>query len=60
MQEKITNKVQESSFWALSVSEVVELLRTNSQSGISEEEAGERLKIFGLNVIEKSRPAPGF
>ncbi|MDO8664309.1 MAG: HAD-IC family P-type ATPase, partial [Candidatus Liptonbacteria bacterium] len=47
-------------FWSLSVSEVVKILRTNSQNGISEEEAEERLKIFGLNVIEKSRHAPSF
>ena len=58
--EKITNEIQKHSFWSLSVSEVVEILRTNSQNGISEEEAEERLKIFGLNVIEKSRQAPSF
>ena len=60
MREKITNEIQKHSFWSLAVSEVVEILRTNSQNGISEEEAEERLKIFGLNVIEKSRQAPSF
>lgn len=59
-QKKITKKIQEIPFWALSAPEVVEILRTNSQNGISEEEAKERLKIFGLNIIEKSRQAPGF
>ena len=48
------------SFWALSVSEVISILQTNSQNGISEEEAEKRLKIFGPNVIEKSRPALSF
>ncbi len=60
MNGKITNEIQKSSFWSLSVSEVVEILRTNSQNGISEEEAMERLKFFGSNVIEKSRQAPSF
>ena len=60
MREKITNEIQKHFFWSLAVSEVVEILRTNSQNGISEEEAEERLKIFGLNVIEKSRQAPSF
>ena len=60
MHEKITNEIQRSSFWALPVPEVVEILRTNSQSGISEKEAEVRLKTFGSNIIEKSRQAPSF
>ena len=58
--EKITSGIQKHSFSSLSVSEVIEILRTSSQGGISEEEAEERLKIFGLNIIEKSRQAPSF
>ncbi len=57
---KFTNEIQKHSFWALPVSEVVETLQTDIQNGISEEEAERRLKIFGSNVIEKSRRAPGF
>ncbi len=60
IQKKLQNEIQRSPFWALSVFEVVKLLQTNGQNGISKEEADERLKIFGLNVIEKSRQAPGF
>ncbi|MDP3763469.1 MAG: HAD-IC family P-type ATPase [bacterium] len=60
MHKKITSEIQKSSFWTLSVSEVVEILQTNSQNGISEEEAEGRLKIFGLNIIEKSRQASNF
>ena len=57
---KFTNEIQKHSFWALPVSEVVETLQTDIQNGISEEEAERRLKIFGSNVIEKSRRAPDF
>ena len=60
MMQKITTEIQERPFWALSVSEVVEILLTNSQNGISEEEAEKRLKVFGSNIIEKPRQAPGF
>jgi Ca2+-transporting ATPase len=37
----------------------IELLRTSERNGISEEDAVERLGIFGPNIIEKSRQAPG-
>ena len=59
-QEKITLKIQERPFWALSVSQVVDDLQTDLQNGISEEEAERRLKVFGSNVIEKPQRAPWF
>src|SRR3990172_5592726 len=49
--------IQKRSFWALPASEVLEILKTSSETGLSEEEATERLKIFGKNVIEKERRA---
>ncbi len=58
--KKITNEIQQRPFWSLSISEVITILQTNGQNGISEEEAEERLEVFGLNVIEKSRQAPRF
>lgn len=59
-QKIIKTEIQGHSFWALPVSEVVEILQTDGQSGISEEEAERRLKIFGLNVIERSQQASWF
>ncbi len=58
--EQIAKDIEKCSFWALPVSEVAEILQTNNQNGISEKEAGERLKTFGLNVIDKSHSAPSF
>ncbi|MBI2057450.1 MAG: HAD-IC family P-type ATPase [Candidatus Yanofskybacteria bacterium] len=49
----------EQSFWSLPASKVVEVLKTNDRSGLSEVEAKRRIKVFGPNVIEKPRRAPG-
>ena len=47
--------ITEKSFWALPVPEALDALET-SQEGLEEEEAKERLKIFGTNSIpEKAR-----
>ena len=58
MYKTITTKTQKRPFWALPVSEIVDVLQTDIHDGISEEEAAVRLKIFGSNVIEKSQRAP--
>lgn len=58
--KKITTEIQKRPFWALPVSEIVVDLQTDIQNGISQEEAEGRLKVFGSNVIEKSRLAPWF
>lgn len=44
----------------MSGSDVAEMLQTEIQNGISEEEAGKRLKIFGDNIIEKTQGIGGF
>ncbi len=44
-------------FWALSLVDVEALLATNSEYGVSAAEAQERLRLFGPNVIERSRRA---
>ena len=41
-------------FWALTVEEVLRILETK-ESGLDDEEAESRLKIFGPNVLEKER-----
>ena len=46
----ITEDITKKSFWALKVSEVLDLLETTNE-GISEVEAGERIKSFGKNKI---------
>src|SRR3989344_3068817 len=51
---------EEQLFWALPTSKVVEVLETDARSGLSESEAERRIKVFGPNVIEKPRQAPGF
>src|SRR3989344_5912655 len=50
---------EEQLFWALPTSKVVEVLETDARSGLSESEAERRIKVFGPNVIEKPRRAPG-
>ena len=55
----IQRNAQEQQFWALPASKVVEILETNDRDGLSESEAERRIKIFGPNVIEKPRRAPG-
>src|SRR3989338_7592877 len=57
---KPIEKIQEQQFWALPVVEVLGLLRTDTESGLTETEAIKRLKMFGPNVIEKPRRASGF
>ena len=55
----IQKTTEEKLFWALPASKVVEILETNVRSGLSESEAERRIKVFGPNVIEKPRRAPG-
>src|SRR3989344_4482975 len=55
-----TDKIQNQPFWALTVQKVVEILDTNTRNGLSEGEAERRIQVFGPNVIEKPRRAPGF
>jgi len=50
---------EEQLFWALPTSRVIEVLETDARSGLSETEAERRIKVFGPNVIEKPRQAPG-
>src|SRR3990167_5705077 len=50
---------EEQLFWALPALKVVEVFETNERRGLSENEAERRIKVFGPNVIEKPRRAPG-
>ncbi len=56
----LTPAIEQNSFWAMPVPEVASRLQTDIESGISENEAKQRLKIFGPNIIEKPRRALGF
>ncbi|MDO8561622.1 MAG: HAD-IC family P-type ATPase, partial [bacterium] len=60
MHEKSAIEIQKQSFWSLSESEVVGLLETDLRKGLSKEEAGRRLKIFGENTIENTKITPAF
>ncbi|MBI2052710.1 MAG: HAD-IC family P-type ATPase [Candidatus Ryanbacteria bacterium] len=51
----LDDKTLKTSFWALPISSVVDLLKTDTVDGLSEKEADKRLKTFGLNIIEKER-----
>src|SRR3989338_11216917 len=55
-----TDKIQNQPFWALPVQKVVEILNTNARNGLSENETERRIKVFGPNIIEKSRRFSGF
>ncbi|MDO8664933.1 MAG: HAD-IC family P-type ATPase, partial [Candidatus Liptonbacteria bacterium] len=54
------NTIEKHHFWALPESEVVVILETHTQNGLSSKEAERRLEIFGPNIIEKPRRSPGF
>jgi len=58
--KELSKKIQGHSFWALTGSEVADILQTEIQNGISGEEAKKRLKIFGENIIEKEQFVGGF
>ncbi len=47
-------------FWALSESEVVDILESDVREGITEDEALRRVGIFGANSIEQPRHAAAF
>ena len=55
----LTSEIQKEPFWALSVQDVITVLRTDERNGILEEEAQRRFHIFGPNVIEKARVFSG-
>ena len=53
-------KFQEQPFWSYEPSKVMEILETDIQKGLTIEEAENRLRKFGENIIEKSKITPGF
>lgn len=50
----------EEPFWAHASSDVVTRLQTDAEYGLTEEDAKERLVVFGKNSIERTRTAPLF
>ena len=46
-------------FWALPLLDVMKELQTDSERGLTGQEAEQRLKMFGPNVIEQSQQASG-
>ena len=56
----MTNEIPQRPFWALSGAEVVALLRADTQDGLTEQEAKERVEVFGDNIIEKTESASVF
>lgn len=52
------NTNENNPFWALSVPDVIALLETHTENGLSREEAERRLGVFGPNIIEKPRQSP--
>lgn len=60
LSKDITKEIQSQPFWSSSASWVVDVLHTDIQNGLSNEEAGDRIKIFGENIIEKTEDASAF
>jgi Ca2+-transporting ATPase len=50
---------RERPFWSYSIPKIAAELHTDIERGISEEEAGRRLKEYGLNVIERIQQSSG-
>lgn len=53
-------KLDNTSFFALSLKEVVHLLQSDGENGVSENQANERLGTVGKNVIEKRHHSTRF
>ncbi len=58
--EQVTKETQSYSFWSMSEAEVVDILKTDIQKGLSVVEAEERGEIFGKNIIEKTEKTSAF
>lgn len=54
MDKDFKNQINTSPYWSLTVEETADVLKTDVNTGISEDEAKRRLEIFGPNVIESS------
>ncbi len=51
----LTPTIQESKFWSMKATEIVNMLQTNSELGLSSEEVIKRIQIFGKNIIDRPR-----
>lgn len=51
-------KTSESNFWSMSAEQTAEFFETDSESGLSLQEAGERIAFFGRNSFTKARTIP--
>ena len=51
--QKLRKDIQELPFWAKNEAEVEALLKTDKNKGLPEQEAKNRLGVFGENIIEK-------
>ena len=60
MLNTLRKEIQNEVFWALPSDEVVGILGTDVQNGLTEDEAKRRLEIFGENIIEKAKDASTF
>jgi len=49
------DKLQNKKFWQISAEETAQLLETNIESGLSVQEAKDRLDAFGRNTFETSK-----
>ncbi len=51
----INTQLQNKKFWQISTEETARLLETNIESGLSVQEAKNRLEVFGRNIFETSK-----
>ncbi len=57
---ELTKEIELQPFWSLPESEVANILDTDIQRGLSDEEVKRRLKIFGQNLVENTKVIPAF
>jgi Ca2+-transporting ATPase len=60
MEHAINKRTENRPFWALLAEEIVEVLKTDIHTGLSEREAEKRFADCGPNIIEKPRGNIGF
>ena len=51
----MNSNIQNKKFWQISAEETAQLLETNAESGLSAQEAEDRLNAFGRNTFETSK-----
>lgn len=54
------SKINDKKYWHLTIAEVADYLKTNTETGLTEDEAQKRLSFFGENTIKQAKSNSSF